>query len=77
MKIKEAIYLLDPATTGQAISEIEYYHGFSGRKAAIQAITEACELACEIMRKYEAEQRHADNDYNFCPNCGAKIDKED
>lgn len=62
MTIKEAIYLLDPETTGQAISEIDYYHGLSGRKAAIQAITEACELACEIMRKYEAEMDMTEGD---------------
>lgn len=52
MTIKEAIRLLDPATTAEAISEIEYYGGFNGEIAAVQAVSDACEVACEIMRKY-------------------------
>ena len=34
MTREEAIRILDPETTGEAISEIEYYGGFSGRTAA-------------------------------------------
>ena len=52
MTIAQAIRLLDPATTADAIAEIEYYHGFNGRTAAVQAVTEASIIACEIMRKY-------------------------
>lgn len=52
MTIREAIRLLDPATTAEAIAEIEYYAGFSGRTAAVQAISDACVIACDIMRKY-------------------------
>ena len=52
MTIAQAIHLLDPETTVEAIAEVEYYHGFNGRTAAIQAITEASIIACEIMRKY-------------------------
>jgi hypothetical protein len=40
--IKKAIQLLNPATTMEAIAEIEYYAGFSGKKAAIRAIDDAC-----------------------------------
>lgn len=56
MTIEEAIRLLDPETTGQAIAEIEYYHGFSGKTAAVQAISDACEIACKIMREYEGDK---------------------
>lgn len=52
MTVQEAIRLLDPATTAEAIAEIEYYNGFSGRTAAVQAVTEASVIACDIMRKY-------------------------
>lgn len=57
MTIQEAIRLLDPTTTVEAIAEIEYYAGFTGRTAAIQAITDATVIACKIMREY-LEKRH-------------------
>ena len=56
MTIKEAIRLLDPATSAQAIAEIEYYGGFSGRIAAVQAISDACVIACRVMRKEQGEE---------------------
>ena len=37
MTREEAIRILDPETTGEALAEIEYYAGFSGKKAAIHA----------------------------------------
>ena len=49
----EAIRILDPETTGEAISEIEYYGGFSGRTAAVQAVSNACILAVEALREQE------------------------
>lgn len=49
MTLEEAIGLLDPKTSAEAIAEIEYYNGFSGKTA--QAITDACEIAVEAMRK--------------------------
>lgn len=52
MTIEQAIRLLDPATMEAAIAEIEYYHGFNGRAAGVQAFSDACELACEIMREH-------------------------
>ena len=52
MTVQEAIRLLDPATTAEAIAEIEYYNGFRGRTAAVQAVTDATIVACDIMRKY-------------------------
>ena len=55
MTREEAIRILDPETTGEVISEIEYYGGFSGRTAAVQAVSDACVLAVAALR--EQEQR--------------------
>lgn len=55
MTMEEAIRILDPETTGEAISEIEYYGGFTGRTAAVQAVSDACILAVAALR--EQEQR--------------------
>lgn len=57
MTIQEAIRLLDPETTVEAIAEIEYYNGFSGRTAAVQAVTDATVIACKIMREYLEEHK--------------------
>ena len=50
---EEAIRILDPETTGEAIAEIEYYGGFRGRTAAVQAVSDACILAVEALREQE------------------------
>lgn len=55
MTREEAIRILDPVTTGEALAEIEYYGGFSGRAAAVQAVSDACILAVAALR--EQEQR--------------------
>lgn len=51
MNYQEAIRLLHPDTTEEAIAEIEYYGGFKGYEKAMQAINEACILACEALEK--------------------------
>ena len=53
MTRKEAIWILDPETTGEEISKIEYYGGFRGRTAAVQAVSDACILAVEALREQE------------------------
>ena len=53
MTREEAIRILDPETTGEAISEIEYYGGFSGRTAVVQAVSDACILAVAALREQE------------------------
>ena len=55
MTREEAIRILDPETTREALAEIEYYGGFSGRTAAVQAVSDACILAVAALR--EQEQR--------------------
>lgn len=52
MTIEQAIRLLHPDTTAAALAEIEYYHGLNGRTACVQAVSDACELACKIMREH-------------------------
>ena len=51
MTIEEAIRILDPETTGAALEEIEYYAGFSGKKARVHAVSYACELVCKALRE--------------------------
>ena len=53
MTREEAIRILDPVTTVEAISEIEYYGGLRGRPAAVQAVSDACILAVEAIREQE------------------------
>ena len=53
MDINEAIRFLDPETTAEAIAEVEYYGGFSGKDKAIQKINESCDVAVAIMRGYQ------------------------
>lgn len=55
MTREKAIRILDPVTTGEELAEIEYYGGFSGRTAAVQAVSDACILAVAALR--EQEQR--------------------
>ena len=53
MTREEAIRILDPVTTGEALAEIEYYNGFSGKTAAVQAVSDACVLAVAALREHE------------------------
>lgn len=56
MTREEAIRILDPVTTGEALAEIEYYGGFSGRAAVVQAVLDACILAVAALREQEERQ---------------------
>lgn len=49
MTCGEARNILHPGTTLQALAEIEYYAGFSGKEAKIKAVDEACLIACESL----------------------------
>lgn len=57
MTVSEAIRLLDPRTSAQAIAEIEYYGGFKGHEKVLEAISEACRIACDIMRLHEDDMK--------------------
>lgn len=51
MTSEEAIRILHPNTTKEALVEYEYYGGFNGKKAMIKAVDEASILACEALQK--------------------------
>ena len=53
MTRQEAIRILDPETTGEEISGIEYYGGLSGKMAAVQAVMDACILAVAALREQD------------------------
>ena len=75
MTEKEAIRILSPETTIQALAEIEYYAGFNGQKAKMKAVDEACVVAVKAMRKQEAQEAvchdNCDNPCTSarCPRC--------
>lgn len=51
MTYQEAIRILHPDTSLEALAEYEYYGGFNGKEEKIKAIDEACVLACEAMQR--------------------------
>ena len=55
MTREQAIRILAPETTVEALTEIEYYAGFSGLTAKINAVFDASEIAVAAIR--EQEQR--------------------
>ena len=57
MTINQAIRILDPDTTAEALGEIEYYGGLHSREKMVAACEEACRVAVRIMRKYLEEQK--------------------
>lgn len=60
MTINQAIRILDPETTAEALGEIEYYGGLHGREKMVAACDEACRVAVGIMRKYQEENKDSD-----------------
>ena len=50
--IQDAIEILHPDTTARKLAEIEYYGGFRGKSDAIEAVNNACRIACSIMQEY-------------------------
>lgn len=56
MTREEAIRILDPETTEEALAEIEYYNGFNGKTAAVQAVSDACVLAVAALREQGERQ---------------------
>ena len=55
MTIEQAIKILDPETSDQAISEIEGLHGTDATDYVVSQIKEACRLACKIMKQWERD----------------------
>ena len=80
MTSEQAIRLLHPDTTAEAIAKIEYKHGFRGKQAAINKINKACELACKALEKQIPKKPIARDLWELgtaegysCPNCGLDI----
>lgn len=69
MTREEAIKILSPDTTAAALAEVEYYNGFSGHTAKVQAVSEACDLAVEALKRLSLDVveviRCADCKYSF------------
>ena len=59
MTLEQAIRILHPETTREALAEVEYYGGFNGQHAQIQAVNDACLLACDVMGKEIEKQQRA------------------
>lgn len=55
MTREEAIRIIDPKTTCDALSEIEYFGGFSGEWARSIALCEALSMAAAALREQEAK----------------------
>ena len=53
MDYQKAIEILHPDTTAKKLAEIEYLGGFSGREKKIEAVNEACIVACEAMKELQ------------------------
>lgn len=51
MTIDEAVRILDPKTTAEALAEVEYYGGFSGQEAVIKAVEDACLIAIGALER--------------------------
>jgi hypothetical protein len=49
MTYEEAKLILHPDTTLVSLEDIEYYAGFDGEKAKLEAVNEACIIACEAL----------------------------
>ena len=56
MTREEAIHILDPETTWEAISKFEYYAGLRGEEAVRKAVDDACVLAVATLRELEERE---------------------
>lgn len=78
MSIEEAIKILDPETTADAVKEIEYYAGFNHEKV-LEKINEACEAAVAALKKQIAQPANDEvgDRYHWtsgrCPVCNTAI----
>ena len=88
MEIEQAMKILHPDTTLQALAEVEYYAGFR-QGATLEACDEACVAVCDEIERLRAENNiftqsvgqntssaltYKDIKTNFCPNCGRELE---
>ncbi len=62
MTIEEAIRILDPETSVDALTEINYYTGFN-REKSIEVVDEACVVACDVMREHLQDEEFYKSSY--------------
>jgi len=55
MTIEQAIKILHPDTSQKALWDIGYYAGFNGKEATLKACTDACIVACEVIKRLQKE----------------------
>ena len=55
LTISDAIQILDPKTTADALHEIEYDDGFASKEKVLEYVNQACEIACDIMRTHRKD----------------------
>lgn len=71
MIVEEAIRILDPKTSADAIEEIRKANGslseYTIRNKVMRTIEEACVIACNIMKKHSAivEQLEEEREYSY------------
>lgn len=73
MTVEEAIRILHPSTTSEALAEIEYYGGFNGKQAKVEAVNTACLVACEALEKQIPKKPRGTRHALMCASCGHKI----
>lgn len=89
MTTEEAIRILEPETTGEALAAYECFGGFRGTEAAAAACEEACRVACAALRDRQTpakldRSRWEGGEYchefcdpiKFCPFCGRPLTVE-
>lgn len=73
MTAAEAKRIIHPNTTAEALAEIEYYGGFSGKNAKVTAVDEACLVACAALDKQIPKKPRETKCALMCASCGHKI----
>lgn len=58
MPLSEAIRILDPATTREAIAEYESYCGFYGWEASVKLCEDACKTVCDYLKAHSWQKGH-------------------
>ena len=77
MTVQDAIKILNPETSSETLLEIEYYGGFNGNMAQIQAVIDASLVAVECMEKQIPKKPilYGDSEDGklLCPNCNEDL----
>lgn len=55
MEIEQAMKILHPDTTLQALAEVAYFAGFNSEIAEIEAVNDACITVCDEIERLRAE----------------------